>query len=124
MATIKHANCSEEGAELQCGSTKTRLWKRKQVDLFCCRPTQYATYNSSLWTNSSRNNLWPVKCSSRRLGASCLNIDSLSSFVFCLQEVQYSQKNLHLMYVVGSKSFRPDQVLKVTEIKQICYFST
>ena len=27
-------------------------------------------------------------------------------------------------YVVGSKSFRPDQPFKVTEIKQICYFST
>ena len=29
-----------------------------------------------------------------------------------------------LEYVVGSKSFRPDQLFKVTEIKQICYFST
>ena len=29
-----------------------------------------------------------------------------------------------LNYVVGSKSFRPDQLFKVTEIKQICYFST
>ena len=27
-------------------------------------------------------------------------------------------------YVVGSKSFRPDQLFKVTEIKQFCYFST
>ena len=27
-------------------------------------------------------------------------------------------------YVVGSKSFWPDQVFKVTEIKQLCYFST
>ena len=26
--------------------------------------------------------------------------------------------------VVGSKSFRPDQRFKVTEIKQLCYFST
>ena len=26
-------------------------------------------------------------------------------------------------YVVGSKSFRPDQLFKVTEIKQLCYFS-
>ena len=25
-------------------------------------------------------------------------------------------------YVVGSKSFRPDQLFKVTEIKQICFF--
>ena len=39
-------------------------------------------------------------------------------------------KNLHFVtdsiwaYVVGSKSFRPDQLFKVTEIKQICYFST
>ena len=28
------------------------------------------------------------------------------------------------IYVVGSKSFRPDQLFKVTEIKQLCYFST
>ena len=27
-------------------------------------------------------------------------------------------------YVVGSKSFRPDQLFKVTEIKQLCYFSS
>ena len=27
-------------------------------------------------------------------------------------------------YVVGSKSFWPDQLFKVTEIKQLCYFST
>ena len=27
-------------------------------------------------------------------------------------------------YVVGPKSFRPDQLFKVTEIKQFCYFST
>ena len=27
-------------------------------------------------------------------------------------------------YVVGSKSFRPDQLLKLTEVKQLCYFST
>ena len=27
-------------------------------------------------------------------------------------------------YAVGSKSFRPDRLFKVTEIKQLCYFST
>ena len=27
-------------------------------------------------------------------------------------------------YVVGPESFRPDQLFKVTEIKQLCYFST
>jgi len=27
------------------------------------------------------------------------------------------------MYVVGSISFRPDQLWKVTEMKQLCYFS-
>ena len=27
-------------------------------------------------------------------------------------------------YIVGSKSFWPDQLFKVTEIKQLCYFST
>ena len=29
-----------------------------------------------------------------------------------------------MFYVVGSKSFRPDHLFKVTEIKQLCYFST
>ena len=29
-----------------------------------------------------------------------------------------------IIYVVGSKSFRADQLFKVTEIKQLCYFST
>ena len=33
-------------------------------------------------------------------------------------------KILTVKYVVGSKSFRPDQLFKVTEIKQLCYFST
>ena len=28
------------------------------------------------------------------------------------------------IYVVGSRSFRPDQLFRVTEIKQLCYFST
>ena len=28
------------------------------------------------------------------------------------------------LYVVGSKRFRPDQLFKVTEIKQLFYFST
>ena len=27
-------------------------------------------------------------------------------------------------YVVGFKSFRPDKLFKVTEIKQLCYFPT
>ena len=29
-----------------------------------------------------------------------------------------------ILYVVGSKSFWPDQLFKVTEMKQLCYFST
>ena len=33
------------------------------------------------------------------------------------------KKNI-LIYAVGSKRFRPDQLFKATEIKQICYFST
>ena len=28
------------------------------------------------------------------------------------------------LYVAGSNSFRPDRLFKVTEIKQLCYFST
>lgn len=93
--------CGE--ARLQCGSTSTRLLTRKQVDLFCCRRSQWATYDSSLRTNSSHNNLWPVKCWNRRLGVSRLHNDSLSSYVFCLQEVQYTQKNLNLTYTSRSK---------------------
>jgi hypothetical protein len=30
----------------------------------------------------------------------------------------------NVKYVVGSKSFWLDQLFKVTEIKQLCYFST
>ena len=33
-------------------------------------------------------------------------------------------RSLKVPYVVGSKSCRPDQLFKVTEIKQFCYFST
>jgi hypothetical protein len=28
------------------------------------------------------------------------------------------------LYVLGSKSLWPDQLFKMTEIKQLCYFST
>ena len=49
----------------------------------------------------------------------------------CLREVhlmviklEILMEVLFLTYVVGSKSFRPDQLFKVTEIKQLCYFST
>ena len=38
--------------------------------------------------------------------------------------VQTSYINATEVYAVGSKSFRPDQLFKATEIKQICYFST
>ena len=31
---------------------------------------------------------------------------------------------IYVVYVAGSKSFRPDQLFKVTEIKQLCCFST
>jgi hypothetical protein len=31
---------------------------------------------------------------------------------------------MYHIYVVGSESFQPDQLFKVTEIKQLCYFST
>ena len=33
-------------------------------------------------------------------------------------------KSLNKGTPVGSKSFRPAQLFKVTEIKQLCYFST
>jgi len=110
VATIKHAGRSVEGAGLHCGSTNTRLLPRKQVDPFCCRRTQQVTHDTSLWTNSSRNNMWPVKCRSIRLGASHLHNDSLSSYVFWLQEVQYTQRNLNLTYTSYSKRWSCCQV--------------
>ena len=36
----------------------------------------------------------------------------------------YLSNKIKTLNVVGSKIFRPDQLFKVTEIKQICYFST
>ena len=39
----------------------------------------------------------------------------------------HTHTHIHIktyMYVVGYKSFRPDQLFKVMEIKQLCYFST
>ena len=38
--------------------------------------------------------------------------------------VLFNTDSEDVKYVVGSKSFRPDQLFKVTEIKQHCYFST
>ena len=35
-----------------------------------------------------------------------------------------SSSHVNELYVVGSKSFRPDKLFKVKEIKQLCYFST
>ena len=35
----------------------------------------------------------------------------------------YHQHKTTTVYVVGSISFRPDQLWKVTEMKQLCYFS-
>ena len=48
------------------------------------------------------------------LPQTCLNLHFL-----CL-----SKYYIYQMYAVRSKSFRPDQLFKVTEIKQLCYFST
>ena len=36
----------------------------------------------------------------------------------------YEFYSYHVKYAVESKSLRPDQIFKVTEIKQLCYFST
>ena len=47
--------------------------------------------------------------------------------IFHLAELLYVRPETfgpYCVYVVGSKSFRPDQLFKVTEIKQLCYFST
>ena len=57
-------------------------------------------------------------------------VSTLTSFPTATQtwtfnaiHIQWNLSNSNL-YVVGSKSFRPDQLFKVTEIKQIRYFST
>ena len=46
--------------------------------------------------------------------------------VLVLKSKTVSQTNISpfCLYAVGSKSFRPDQLFNVTEIKQLCYFST
>ena len=41
-----------------------------------------------------------------------------------LRRVRLTIVAMEKQYVVGSKSFQPDQLFKVTEIKQLCYFST
>ena len=42
---------------------------------------------------------------------------------FTLQ-IKLAKLHGNRMYIVGSKSFRPKQLFKVREIKQVCYFST
>ena len=45
----------------------------------------------------------------------------------CVRVPKWGQNNsfvTYIWYVVGSESFWPDQLFKVTEIKQLCYFST
>ena len=56
--------------------------------------------------------------------------DSILTPVPCIYIIHNSTKYctillllVHIIYVVGCKSFRPDQLFKVTEIKQLCYFS-
>ena len=51
----------------------------------------------------------------------------IQSFGRCVVlKVKYSEmfRAIHSNYVVESKSFRPDQLFKGREIKQLCYFST
>ena len=42
-------------------------------------------------------------------------------YTFIYVYITYTYKYI---YVLGFKSFRSDQLFKVTEIKQLCYFST
>ena len=49
----------------------------------------------------------------------CLNLTSS-----CEQKLRGFNSIFPTKYVVGSKRFWPDQLFKVTEIKQLCYFST
>ena len=44
--------------------------------------------------------------------------------LFYMFRTSYIHDQEDHLYVVGSKSFRPDQLFKVTEIKQLGYFST
>ena len=52
----------------------------------------------------------------------------LHPYCICMTEHYLTEQKLllisHESYVVGSKSSRPDQLFKKTEIKQLCHFST
>ena len=66
-----------------------------------------------------------VKLSGVRLPIVVLESNKCYIYCVCVSSVSYPACNAHApCYVVGSKSFRPDQLFKVTEIKQLCYFST
>ena len=53
----------------------------------------------------------------------CIGLHVYSKYIFL--EFRYViDIGIILFYVVGSKIFRPDELFKVTEIKQLCYFST
>ena len=60
----------------------------------------------------------------------CLNIQntylhgSAQHNCVLFNSYMFQSNNAVVKYAVGSKSFRPDQLFKVTEIKQLCYFST
>ena len=68
------------------------------------------------------------------MSSSLADVYKRSGITFWLQNsttkmlTKYSSKTVipiyQETYVVGSKSFRPNQLFKVTEIKQLCYFST
>jgi hypothetical protein len=54
-----------------------------------------------------------------------LNAGHIRTSVTGVNEITFRRiANTVCMYVVRSKSFLPDQLFKVTEIKQLFYFST
>ena len=50
--------------------------------------------------------------------------DMMKGSIRSLHIVPEAKSDLRISYVLRSKSFRPDQLFKVTEIKQLCYSST
>ena len=97
------------------GIYQMRCTAYKVAPSFICRydPSWLEKKNPPTWVraSNSHSSVWNL------LLSPCIQ----GEFVWgdCLSTLCFIK-----IYVVGSKSFRPDQLFKVTEIKQLCYFST
>ena len=103
--------------------------KVRQLARHLCEPgSQYKQFQALQFDHINAD--W--SCTALRLWCSkqacpCVNkyVCSCDNFTFfgCIAS-NVTWQNDCRWYVVGSKSFRPDQLFKVTEIKQLCYFAT